>query len=142
MKEPQCWILTAIGVFQFFATGMAALAGLTLLCPGTVLDKAWSLNPAAYAQLSPVASKAGVLFLALAGVLAAAAVGWFRRSRWGWMLTVAVIATQLVGDFVNAITGRYWEGAVGVVIAGVLLSYLLRPLVREAFDPQNREAKR
>ena len=55
---------------------MAALsAGTTLVLPGTILDRAWRLNPVAYAQLAPLGMPVGVVFLFLAVVLVVAATG-------------------------------------------------------------------
>jgi hypothetical protein len=56
----------AIGIFLFFGGVMAGLAATTLLLPGTPIDRAWTLNPMAYKQLSPLGSKVGILFLLLA----------------------------------------------------------------------------
>ena len=64
----------------------------------------------------------------------AAGIGWTKRQAWGWTLAVIVIASQVVGDLVNAIRGQLLKGAVGAAIAGMLLIYLLRPSVRGAFE--------
>ena len=125
--------LSAIGVFLFFGAVMAGLAAITLLWPGTVLDRAWNLNPTAYRQLAPMGGKAGILFLLLAAALAMAGVGWFRRRVWGWRLTVVIIAMQVLGDIGNCLRGEWMRGGVGAVIAGALLLILLRPKVRAAF---------
>jgi len=79
-----------------------------------------------------------VAFLTFSLVLVSAAYGWFRRRRWGWMLAVGIIATQVVGDFVNIAIGRVLEGTFGVVVAGLLLFWLLRPNVRAAFPHRDR----
>lgn len=55
--------LTAIAVFLFFGAAMALLAGTTLIFPGTVLDRAWRLNPVAYAQLAPLGPPVGIVFI-------------------------------------------------------------------------------
>jgi len=78
-------------------------------------------------------SAGGSLFLLLSATLATAAIGWFQRCLWAWRLAIAIIATQVVGDFFNLVRGDMLGGAVGVTIAGALLYYLLRPSVREAF---------
>jgi len=125
---------SAIGVFLFFGGAMAGLAATTLLLPGTPLDRAWTLNPTAYKQLSPLGSKVGILFLLIAVALAVSGVGWFRRRLWGWRLAVAIIGTQVLGDIVNLVRGDLLRGGTGVVIAGALLFYLLRPRVRAVFS--------
>ena len=112
---------------------MALLAGTTLVFPGTILDRAWRLNPVAYAQLAPLGAPVGIAFLLLAVVLAVAATGWWRRRRWGWVLAVVIISIQVLGDFMNLLRGDVLRGAVGVVIAGALLFYMTRPRVRAAF---------
>ncbi|MBZ5597130.1 MAG: hypothetical protein LAN83_02305 [Acidobacteriia bacterium] len=125
--------MTAVGAFFFFGTAMAALAGTTLAWPGTGLDRVWSLNPTAYARLAPLGRTVGVLFLLLSAALAATGVGWFRRRVWGWMLAVVIVISQVIGDLVNMFMGQFIRGAVGVVVAGLLLFYILRPQVRKPF---------
>jgi uncharacterized membrane protein YccC len=44
-----------------------------------------------------------------------------------------MIATQLLGDAANLLLGHFLEGATGVLIAGALLFYILRPNIRSAF---------
>lgn len=125
--------LVAVGVFLVFGACMAALAGATLLWRGTVLDRAWALNQPAYQQLSSAGGSVGYLFLLLSIILVAASVGWFKRRRWGWLLAVGIISTQVAGDFVNLVRGDFLRGGTGVMIAGALLFYLLQRKVRAAF---------
>ena len=113
---------------------MAALAGTTLVLPGTILDRAWRLNPVAYAQLAPLGMPVGVVFLFLAVVLVVAATGWWRRRPWGWILAVVIIAIQVLGDFLNLLRGDVLRGTAGVVIASALLFYMTRSRVRAAFE--------
>jgi hypothetical protein len=124
----------AIGIFLFFGATMAGLAATTLLWRGTVLDRAWTLNPTAYRQLSPLGSKVGILFLILSAALAVSGIGWFRHRLWGWRLAVAIIATQVLGDIINLVRGDWLRGATGVMIAGALLLYLLSSRIRAEFS--------
>jgi hypothetical protein len=117
-----------------FGAFMAGLAGTTLLRHGTVLDRAWTLNPTAYKQLSPFGYKVAILFLLLSAALLISGIGWFRHRRWGWRLAVAIIATQVLGDVVNLARGDLLRGATGVIIAGALLTYLLSPRMRAEFS--------
>ena len=125
--------LTAVGVFLFFGSLMALLAGISLVWRGTALDQMWRLNPLAYHRLAPFGKLVGIPFLVLSALLALAAASWFKRLQWGWWLTVAIIATQVLGDAVNLFLGHLLEGATGVLVAGALLFYLLRPNTRSAF---------
>jgi hypothetical protein len=124
---------TAIGIFLFFGAFMAGLAASTLLWRGTPIDRVWNLNRIAYRELAPLGAKVGILFLLLSAALAAAGIGWFRHRVWGWRLAVAIIAIQILGGLVNCLRGDWLRGSVGVVIAGALLLFLLRPRTRVMF---------
>ena len=124
-----------LGIFFFFAASMATLAAVTLGFPGTFLDRAWELNKTAHAQLAPLGRIMGLPFAALAVVALIAGIGWFKRRRWAWVVGVLGIFLNCVGDVINMAIGEFWKGAVGVVIAGLLLVYMTRPNLREYFQP-------
>lgn len=123
----------AIGVFFVFGATMAAYAAVTLLEPGTVLDRLWALNSTGHARLATLGKVAGLGFVALSAMLAAASVGWFRRRYWGWILGTTIIAINAAGDLANLVMGEHWKGAVGVAIAGLMLVYMTRNEVRGYF---------
>jgi hypothetical protein len=125
--------MLAMGVFLFFGASMALLAGVTLSWPGTVLDGIWRLNPNAYRQLAPLGRLVGVGFLFLSIVMFIAGTCWFKRRIWGWWLAVVILATQCMGDSINAFKGHGFEGAFGATVAGALIFYLFRPNVRRVF---------
>ena len=125
--------MTGVGIFLFFGATMACLAGTTLVWPGTALDRIWALNAPVYKQLAPFGKAVGIPFLFLGAALALAGTGWFNLRRWGWWLAVAIIATQVLGDFVNAFMGQIVRGGIGAIIAGALLFYLFRPAVTATF---------
>jgi hypothetical protein len=102
--------------------------------PELFSNRAWTLNPTAYRQLSPFGSKVGILFLILSVALAVSGIGWFRHRRWGWGLAVAIIATQLLGDIINLVRGDWLRGATGAIIAVALLLYLLSSRIRAEFS--------
>jgi hypothetical protein len=126
--------ITAIGLFLVFGSSMAALAGTMLIWPGTRLDRLWSLNETAHAELRKAESYLGPLFWALSITLVGTAVGWFRQRVWAFRLTVAIVGTQVAGDLVNMARGDFVRGGVGVLIAGALLLYLLGSNIRTAFQ--------
>ena len=125
--------ITAIGVFWFFGAVMAAYACVTLFWPGTILDRLWELNISAHVQLLLMGRAIAFLFLVLGAALLATGIGWSKRRAWGWTLGVILLATQVTGDLANAAMGEYVRGGVGVLIAGSLLFYLLRPNVKQVF---------
>ena len=112
---------------------MAAYAGITLLYPGTPLDSLWALNKRGHEGLSAFGRLAAIPFVILSPVLALAALGWFRRRHWAWLLGTAIIAVNMAGDVAQIFLGRRWEGATGVIIAGMLLAYMTRRPVRSYF---------
>ena len=125
-----------IGVFFLFGATMAAYAAVTLLKPGTVLDRLWVLNKTGHAQLASLGTGAGLGFVVLSVLLCAASVGWFRRRYWAWLLGTTIIAINAAGDLVNLLIGEHLKGAVGVAIAGLLLIYMIRPAVRDYFSKE------
>jgi hypothetical protein len=122
-----------IGAFFVFGATMATYAAITLLRPGTFLDAPWVLNKHGHDALIGLGRVAGLLFVVLSALLALAAIGWFRRRQWGWALGVTIIGVNMVGDILNALRGEGMKGAVGVVIAGMLLTYMTRLPVRTYF---------
>lgn len=122
-----------IGVFFVFGATMAAYAAITLLKPGTFLDAPWALNKHGHEQLAGLGRIAALPFGILSIALCCAAVGWFRRRYWAWVLGTSIIAINMAGDLVNLAIGEHLKGAVGVVIAGLLLIYMTRRSVRTYF---------
>jgi hypothetical protein len=125
--------ITAVGIFLCFGAVMASFAGTTLIWQGSALDRIWALNATAHKQLAPLGRNVGVLFLLLSAALASAGAGWFKRRLWAWKLAVGVLLIQVLGDLVNILMGDLLRGGIGLILAGVLLLYILRPEVRTLF---------
>jgi hypothetical protein len=98
--------LVTVGIFLLWGAAMASLAAATLICQGTVLDRIWALNPHAHSQLAPLRAKAGIPMLVVTCALAAAGFGWFKHRRWAWWLTLVILVTQILGDFVSLFYGK------------------------------------
>ena len=120
----------ALGLFCFFGASCALYAAITLAWPGTPLDALWAVNPSGHAGLLPLGRIVALPFLGLALAMAALGWGWWRRRRFAWYGTVAVIALNLLGDVGQLVVGRWREGLVGVVAAGLVLAYLFRSRMR------------
>jgi len=130
-ERPTLWL--AIGIFLIWGAAMAALAAITLIFPGTWLDRVWVLNQRAHSGLMAAAKLVALLFPALAVALLGAGVGWLRRRFWGWMLAALLISGNLVGDIIRFVGGDWLAGSVGIAVAGALLFYMARPGVRSFF---------
>jgi hypothetical protein len=122
-----------IGVFFLFGATMAAYAAVTLLKPGTVLDRLWALNESGHVQLATLGKSAGLGFVVLSALMFTTAIGWLRRRYWGWVLGTTIVAINATGDLINGVMGERVKGAVGVVIASLLLFYMTRSAVRHYF---------
>jgi len=125
----------ALGAFFLFGGAMAAYAAVTLLKPGTVLDQLWAFNKTGHAQLASLGKGAGLGFVVLSALMCSAAIGWFRRRYWAWVLGTTIIAINAAGDLVNLSIGEHLKGAVGAAIASLLLIYMTRSGVRNYFRP-------
>ena len=123
----------SLGAFFAFGAALAAYAAITLLNPGTLLDRLWVLNQKGHDQLAELRRGGALLFVVLSVALGSAAVGWFRRRPWGWALGTAIITVNAIGDLGQIAFGERWKGVLGVALAGALLIYLTRPGVRNYF---------
>src|SRR5579862_8921429 len=117
MPRPRGFI--PIGGFFLFGATMAAYAAITLLNPGSALDAPWALNKTGHHQLIALGKPAAVGFAVLSVLMCGAALGWFRRRYWGWVLGTSIIAINAAGDLINGARGEWLKGSVGVVIAGI-----------------------
>jgi hypothetical protein len=131
--QPRLFGWLAIGIFLLAGAAMATIAGITLIMPGTFLDRMWALNKAGHAGLASMGKTVGFLFPVLGLALAAAGIGWLKRRYWGWFLAVLLIGGNALGDLIRFASGDWIAGAVGVVIAGSLLFYITRPRVQNFF---------
>lgn len=130
-ERPGLWL--AIGIFLIWGAAMAAVAGITLILPGTWLDRVWVLNPRGHSGLMAAPKVVAFLFPVLGLALLSAGVGWLRRRFWGWMLAVLLISGNLVGDIIRFAGGGWLAGSVGIAVAGALLFYMGRPSLRSFF---------
>ena len=134
-STPTPRFLTAIGILLVFETGMALLFGVAAIWPSALIELSRKLSPPAQIRLTPIGTPAGIFLFVLALVRGLSAVGWFLRRRWGWLLTMVVIAIQILRSIGNAASGDLAQGLFGATVAAALLFYLLQPDVRSVFPP-------
>ena len=124
-----------LGAFFTAATVVLIVSGISLVWPGTLLDRLWDVAYDKYAALLPYRFAVGPGFLALSVFSAIASVGCFLRRDWGRRLAVGIFALNAAGDAGQILIGRVTEGAISVLIAALLVFWLTRPSVRRAFVP-------
>jgi apolipoprotein N-acyltransferase len=125
--------LTALSVFFGAGFLVSSLSALALAFPGSWLEPMWRLNPEARTDFARIGGWAVVLMIAVATACAGAAVGLWRRRRWGHRLATGVLAVNLLGDLLNAFVRGDHRTLIGLPIGGAMLGYLVSRRVRNRF---------
>lgn len=134
--------VTALSVFFLAGAAVSLTASISLLQPNSFLDSMWELNLRAHRNLSSLGQWAVVMLFIVSALCAAAALGLWRGSKWGYWLAVGLMATNLLGDVTNVMLGTEPRAIVGVPIAGAVLAYLLlSKRVRQFFSGSNGQHK-
>ncbi len=132
MKRP--WEVMLLAVMAFAAAAIAIVVSVSLLAPGTWLDRMWELNVPAHEAFATKPGAVAALLLMVGVMAAATGVGLLTRQVWAWLLALAGIGINVLGDIVNLLLTRDWtRGLAGILIDGVFLFLLLRPRVRAFF---------
>jgi hypothetical protein len=132
MKRPAG--VTVVAVLQLAAAAIACVVSLSLLVPGTVLDRMWGLNPQVHAAFADHAMQVATILLLVGVLSAAAAVGLLRGQLWAWLLSVALFGINALGDIVSLAIARDWfQGLAGIVIDAAFLFQLLQANARRFF---------
>jgi hypothetical protein len=121
------------GVLSALSSLILIVSAITIFAPKTPLSRMWDIKPAEYQQLLALGWPVGAGFLVIAAIAILTAVGVFRRRRWGWALAVLAIGINCLSDAARALLGSPVEGMAGVLAAGLVLWWLLRPAVRAQF---------
>jgi uncharacterized membrane protein (DUF2068 family) len=125
--------IAALGVFFLVGSLLSFTAGLSLLVPRGVLESMWRLNPHGHAGLLRIGLWGVALLFGASAFCAAAAIGLWRRARWGHLVAIVLITINLLSDLANTILGTEPRAIVGVPIALALLFYLMTKRVRNYF---------
>jgi hypothetical protein len=123
-------VIKVVSGFLFAATLIAAVTGLSLAVPGTLLDGLWVLNPRGYAAFQPMGRLAGLLLFVVGAATGAAGIGLLQRKRWAWYLALGVFIANGLGDLAQIALGRVAEGLTGAAIALAFVLMLIAPISR------------
>ena len=129
MPRPSYGLIALSG---FFALGalIATTACIALLLPGRLWEPMWRLNPQAHPAFLRMGPWAIALMATVASTCALAAVGLWRRTRWGHRLALAILVVNLIGDATNALVRGDLRTLIGIPIGAALIAYLLSAAVR------------
>jgi len=112
---------------------MSGLTAVLLGFPGSRIDAIWKLNPIARDEFLRMGSWAIALMATVCFACAMAAIGVWRRTRWGHRLACGILVVNLVGDLTNAIIRSDPRTLIGLPIGGALIAYLASRRVRNYF---------
>lgn len=125
--------ITALIIFFVLGALISFLAGLSLLIPSAFFNLMWRLNPHGHEGLLRMGLWAIVLLFTASASCGAAALGLWKRARWGHVLAIVLIGINLLSDIVNTVLGIEPRAIVGVPIAGLIILYLVTRRVRSYF---------
>jgi hypothetical protein len=100
--------------------------------PREPLESIWRLNPQAHTSFLAMGSWAIALMGVVAVACGSAAVGLWRRTRWGHRLALTLLVIDVLGNIGSTVIRGDLRTLVGVPIAVALIVYLLLPSVRRA----------
>jgi len=125
--------LTLLTAFFVFGALMAFLAFLGPLLTGGFLEPIWRVNPDAYRALTDLGAWGMLLMAAVAIACALAAIGLWIQAQWGRRLAVGILAINLLGDVMNAVTRGDLRTLIGIPIGGAMIFYLRKSRTRAQF---------
>ena len=115
-------LITALSIFFMVGAAISFTASLSLLRPNSFLEPMWRLNPRAHENLSSLGFWAVALLSSVSLFCAAAAIGLWQESRWGYRIAIGLMMVNLIGDVTNVVLGIEPRAIAGVPIAAGILS--------------------
>jgi uncharacterized membrane protein (DUF2068 family) len=128
-------VVTALSIFFLVGAAMSLTASISLFQPNSFVEPMWRLDMRAHRSLSGLSLWAVAMLSAISAFCAAAAIGLWRGSKWGYWLAVGLMVTNVVGDVTNVVLGTEPREIVGVPLAAAILAdLLLNKTVRHFFS--------
>ncbi len=132
MKRP--WEVTLLAVLALGAAAIAIVVSISLLAPGTRLDRMWALNAPAHDAFAARAGAVAAVLLFVSVLAVATGVGLLTRQLWAWLLALAGIGINALGDMMSMLITRDWaRGLARILIDSLFVYLLLRAGVRAWF---------
>src|SRR6267154_391706 len=93
--------ITALSIFFAVGSAICLITSFSLLFPTSLLEPMWRLNPRAKTGFATMGPWAIVMMGAVFAACSVAAVGLWKRRRWGYLAAVSLIAINLTADVAN-----------------------------------------
>lgn len=133
MTQTRPFVVAFLIIVFIIGTAASLISLISLSFPASFLEVVWRINPHAREGLALLGGWSVALMSAVFVACLLAAIGLWRRLRWGYWLAITMLSTNLVGSMINVATGTEARAIVGIPIVLVLLVYLLRNKTREYF---------
>src|SRR5689334_4955778 len=100
---PKTGPLVVTFLIILFVIGIVAslVSAISLSFPNSFLEAVWRVNPHAREGFGRMGYWAVVLMLVVCLACVLAAIGLWRRLRWGYWLAVTLLTINLIGDVIN-----------------------------------------
>lgn len=132
--------ITALSAFFGFGALASGVSAVSLLLPGSALEPLWRLNPRAHRDFVRMDGWSPVLLAVVCLACAAAAYGFVRGRRWGYLLGIVLLVVNLVGELLNVVFGSEPRAIFGLPVVALLLWYLASSNVRAFFESNPAQA--
>ena len=117
--------VTLLSLFFVFGALVAGLAIVMLLYPNPAFDRIWRLNPRARAGFSAMGAWAILLMCVVCFACSTAAVGLWRKTRWGLWTALGFLALNVIGDSLNGLLSHDDRALIGLPVGALMIAYLL-----------------
>ena len=126
--------VTVLAVLCVIGGLLALLFGslFTFMAPAISAEMA-AADGAAASATGPVVMGLGFFTLVMGVLYLITAFGLFTLKPWAWMVAIVVQVLSLISHTVSIVQGQVAGAVGGILIAGGILYYLLRPHVKAAF---------
>ena len=126
-------MVTFLIIVFVIGTAASLISLISLSFPASFLEVVWRINPHAREGLTSIGGWSIALMSVVFVACLLAAIGLWRRLRWGYWLAITMLSINLMGSIINVAAGTEARATVGIPIVLVLLIYLLRNKTREYF---------
>jgi len=121
--------VTALSFFFAFGALASALAAISLMFPGGILEPVWRINPRGREGLSAMGPPAIVLMAIVCAACAWSALGLWRGMRSAYWLAMTMLAINAVSDVANGDP----RTLIGLPVAGALIFCMTTKRFRSFF---------